>query len=229
MPRTTKKLLVTGCGRSGTKSVAYLLRCGGLNVPHERRMGADGISSWLFGVDSRAVPWGPAPEDYSFDYVVQLTRNPLLAIPSIATFNKRSWDYIKAHVPVSPSDPPLLKAAKYWLMWNELIETRAEARLRIEDMPAAIEPVCRLYGLRFDYAKAGHVPTDLNTRRYGRLFHIYENKCLRLNQLRRNTFLKKILSRRNWGYLGETSWEVLESLDPNLTERIRVKSRKYGY
>jgi hypothetical protein len=75
----------------------------GLNVMHEE-MGEDGIVSWLFAVQSSKVPWGPSPQDYTFDYMFHLVRHPLMAIPSIATFKKESWRYIADYIPLLPSD-----------------------------------------------------------------------------------------------------------------------------
>ncbi|HET9481261.1 MAG TPA: hypothetical protein VFP98_05845 [Candidatus Polarisedimenticolia bacterium] len=223
-----KPLLVTGCGRSGTRYTATLLGKCGLNVVHEKRMGRHGISSWLFAAESTSVPWGPAPSAYTFEHIVHLVRNPLSAIPSIATFKRSAWDYIGQHISIDPGDPILLRAATYWLQWNRLVEKRTKFRIRIEDMPDAIAAVCDQMDAPVDISRIRSVPSDLNTRRYGKLFDIYEDKCLDVGLVRRNTFLKRLLSKLPPMY-DDVTWEELRALDGSLTDRIHEKALEYGY
>jgi hypothetical protein len=42
-----KKILITGCPRSGTKYISKFLRRCGKDVPHETHVGEDGIASWF--------------------------------------------------------------------------------------------------------------------------------------------------------------------------------------
>lgn len=139
--RTRKRLLITGCGRSGTKYVTHLLRRLGLDVPHER-MGADGIASWAMAVDADAVVWGVSPRDYDFEHVFHQVRDPREVIASATTFKPRSWDFICAHTPVPADDPVVLRAAKYWYYWNLEAEKIAGWRYRIDALADVFEEFC---------------------------------------------------------------------------------------
>jgi len=85
-------LLVTGNGRSGTKTTSMMLRKAGFDLPHER-CGKLGTVSWYFFTDS---DWHPYPKessgivhlgerrsDFEFNRVVHLVRNPLKVIGSM--------------------------------------------------------------------------------------------------------------------------------------------------
>lgn len=222
----SKRVLVTGCGRSGTTYVSLLLRRCGLDVPHEHKMGIDGISSWLFAAESSEVPWGPSPCAYRFELVVHLVRDPLSSIPSIATFGRSAWDYIARHAPIDPSAHLLVRSARYWLHWNELIERRASLRLRIEEMPGALSGLTARLGAPFDVAAAQKMRRDLNTRRQGRLFASFEERCLRLGFV--PTLPKAMLSRLFHSY-EDITWRDLRALDAPLALEIRRKALEYGY
>jgi hypothetical protein len=222
-----KRLLVTGCGRSGTKYISILLKRAGLDIGHER-MGGDGICSWLFGADAADTPWGPAPSEYRFDYIFHLVRHPLSAIPSIATFKGRAWDYISRHIDIDKDDPVLLRSAKYWLYWNAMVEDKTSDRIRIEDMPDAIDLVCGSLGIDADISELRTVPTDINTRRMGKLFHVFETRCLDLGIVSDHSLLKKALTAGKAAY-SDLSWEDLEALDPSVAAGIRGRAEKYGY
>jgi hypothetical protein len=222
------RILITGCGRSGTKYISVLLGRCGLELGHERKVGKDGISSWLFGVESSTAPWGPPPADYRFEHTFHLIRNPLSAIPSIATFGPAAWEYISRHISIETSDSLILKSAKYWLYWNGMVENKTDIRLKIEDMPGAIAMLCDRVGAQFDMSRIKQVPNDLNTRRYGILFNIFESMCLDVGLVRNNTFLKKVLSKLPPMY-DDLTWKDLRALDPSLMEKIYNKALEYGY
>lgn len=223
---TSRRVLVTGCGRSGTTYVSVLLRKCGVHVPHEHHMGRDGISSWLFAAEASAAPWGPAPSAFRFENVVHLVRDPLAAIPSIATFRESAWAYIEGHIALDPSAPPLARSAMYWLRWNELVEGRADARLRVEDMPGALQPLCTELGAPMEVAGLPSMRRNLNTRRYGRLFASLEDRCLRLGVV--PTWAARMLAKLPPSYR-DLRWAELRALDPRLAEAIHHKALEYGY
>lgn len=226
--RTRKRLLITGCGRSGTKYVTHLLRRLGLDVPHER-MGADGIASWAMAVDADAVVWGVSPRDYDFEHVFHQVRDPRQVIASATTFKPRSWDFICAHTPVPADDPVVLRAAKYWYYWNLEAEKIAGWCYRIDALADVFEEFCARLHLTPDRDVLARVDPDVNTRRRGRAFHLYEELCERL-RLDTSAFLKRRLtgaSRTEGPAI--PSWRDLQALDPELTACIRHKAHEYGY
>ncbi len=191
-------------------------------------MGKDGISSWLFGAESSTVPWGPSPSAYRFDHVTHLVRDPLSAIPSIATFKRSAWDYISRHISVDASDSLLVKSAKYWLYWNGMIERKADLRLRIEEMPGALKSLGDRIGEPLAIPAMDEIPRDLNTRRYGRLFSSLETRCLRFGLVRHSKTIQALLSKLPSSY-DDITWADLKVLDHDLAKEVYEKALEYGY
>ncbi len=136
--------------------------------------------------------------------------------------------YMSRHIPIEPPDSLLLRSAKCWLHWNRLVEDRTEIRVRIEDMPAALAILPGRIGAGVDWRQIRQVPTDFNTRRFGRGFNLFESKCLKYGVIRDHAFLRKWLSKRPAAY-GDIEWDDLRTLDPSLAEQIKSKAIEYGY
>jgi hypothetical protein len=225
--RPRKLLLVTGSGRSGTKYVCFVLRRLGLDVRHER-MGRDGIASWSMAVDAERPPWGVPRSAYDFANVFHQVRHPLAAIASCTTFKDESWRFIREHVGCT-DECLLLRAAKYWLLWNERAEAGATWRYRIEDLPLVFPEFCERLGVEVDRSVLERVPTDVNTRLFGRAFHLYEHLWEGLG-------LDPSESGRRWTAVrGQSagraplSWDALEAVSSTWAERVRRKAIEYGY
>ena len=164
-----KKLLITGCGRSGTQYIAALLRENGLIIEHEYdKEGIDGITSWILAVSDDHPPFGPSRNEFQFDTIIHQVRNPLDVIASVQTFTPESWEYIKKHIPIHENDSLLVCAMKYWYYWNILAEQGSQFTYRIEDIDSALPRI-------LDVAHAGifhpeslqNVPKNINTREHG--------------------------------------------------------------
>jgi hypothetical protein len=220
-------LLVTGCGRSGTKYTSFVLRRLGLDVPHER-LGRDGVSAWTLAGPPADRPYGPR-DVLRFEHVFHQVRHPLDAIASITTFGEDSWRYICAHTACAPDEPMLLRSARYWLAWNELVEPIATWRYRIESLPDVFPEFCRRLGRADDPSALARVPTDVNTRRRGRSLHLAEEL---LERLRRDM---PASVRGTLGLVGgrqrvpPVRWDDIERGDEALAARLREKAREYGY
>ena len=87
------KVLITGCGRSGTSYMSSLMRKTGLDMPHEV-MGRDGM-----------VGWQQARDTSGFDIVLHQVRHPLRAISSAQTIRIGSWRIIRRQGICSREDP----------------------------------------------------------------------------------------------------------------------------
>ena len=144
-----RKLLITGCGRSGTNYSAMVFRRAGADVQHEM-VGAEGCSSWYFApVSSDMMPppylkhkggknrhadriWR---QDVQFDLRVHQVRHPLLVIRSVTqSFSKDDWRFIARHTGQSFAvRNPLLRSMQYWLRWNLLAGRNTDCRIRVED------------------------------------------------------------------------------------------------
>ncbi len=167
----TRRVLVTGCGRSGTRYTTFVLRRLGLDVPHER-LGRDGIASWTMAVEAADRPFGPPSDEVRFGHVFHQIRHPLAVIRSVETFGPDSWSFICTHTPCSPDDPVVLRGAKYWLYWTEHAERVATWSYRVEAFDEALPELCSRLGVPHRPEVLDHVPTDVNTRRRGRPLHL---------------------------------------------------------
>jgi hypothetical protein len=219
-------VLVTGCARSATRYVTFVLRRLGLDVGHER-IGRDGVASWCLIPGAVETPWGPSSTDLTFEVVLHQVRHPLAVINSVATLKDSSWRFIYEHVPVSPHDPIALRGAAYWYHWNAAAERRATLTYRVEGIRNELPEICRLLGVRCDVSVLDHVPTDVNTRRAGRLFHLAE-EALEQVHVAPPTRLRSLVSRRGQAS-GSIGWTDLRTLDAGLCDAILAKAQDYGY
>jgi hypothetical protein len=220
-------VLVTGCGRSGTRYTTFVLRRLGLDVGHER-LGRDGVASWTLAVDGGGGPWGPSQSDIKFDVVLHQVRHPLRVMSSVMTFREESWRFICGRIPCPPTDPLLLRAAAYWCYWNAEAERRAALTFRVEDMATVLAGICAQLGVAVNPSVLDRVPTDVNTRRKGRLFHLAEEALERM-RLEPSPWARARLARTGAGTVPEISWDDLRALDPELCDLVMERASGYGY
>lgn len=215
-----KKLLITGCGRSGTLYSAKLFSELGLDIRHELdnsgqpEKGQDGFSSWFLAVDDPHPPQGPTSVGNEFEYTLHQVRHPLLVIASFAQFilqkGSRSYPFLEKYIPdlktisqnseLSLRQKFILQAALYWYEWNLLALRKASDTIRLEDMREDLPGLCDMLGIDFDVDVFERVSSKTNQR------EIY-------------------IEEEPW----VVSWEELESLDRVLTEKIRVLAESFGY
>ena len=85
-----------------------------------------------------------------FTPIIHITRDPLTHIEATsrcicargtdlnnlraALWNEASWSYAGRHIDLRGTSAGVLRSAKYWLHWNEMIEEFAKAQFRIEDL-----------------------------------------------------------------------------------------------
>lgn len=133
-----KRIVIIGCGRSGTKFISKHLDLG-----HETSVTNRGIACWQAVVDDNSY-YTIAPTDH----VLHQVRNPIDTISSChAILMKESWDLIINNIDaMNEEDPLLLKCMKYWYYWNRMAEKRALETHRVEDI-------------------FSEVPRDTNTRK----------------------------------------------------------------
>lgn len=145
-PCIKKRLLVTGCARSGTGYISAVLKLCGLDIGHEY-VGEDGCSSWPMAVDALACPWGPTTQGLEFEHTFHQVRHPLLVISSVNTTEPQvTWDYVCHEMPqIKQEDPRIVKCAKYWYYWNLAAEKKAEWTYKLEEIDLVFEEMgCRL-------------------------------------------------------------------------------------
>lgn len=148
------RLLVTGCGRSGTSWLAKCLRDAGIaDAAHEKAFTVvrHGEDDWRCEVSWLAAPYTPLADAH----VVHLVRHPLKVIASrvaTQTFENRdrgadvdgrprprigpwglfAYDWCPG---MHAARTPVERAAWHWVQWNRLVV--ADELLRVEDIDAA--------------------------------------------------------------------------------------------
>jgi hypothetical protein len=223
-----RRVLITGCGRSGTRYTVALLDKHGLDVRHEE-IGRDGAVSWCMAVDSERTPWGPPRREYQFEHIFQQVRSPLKAIPSMLAMNERSWRYICEWIPCVLDEAPILRAAKYWYYWNLHAEKIAQWRYRIEDFRHVYPEFCDRLGIRANATALDSLATNINTRSYGRALHLYDEACLKLGVSPSRTIRALLSQRVSESKRAELTWSELEGLNAELALSIKIKAEQYGY
>lgn len=226
--KRSAKVLITGCGRSGTRYVVALLRMHGLDVRHEQ-LGRDGTASWCMAVDSARTPWGPARRECEFRLIFHQVRSPLPAIQSMTALKEESWRYIGEWIPCDLRDPPLLRSAKYWYYWNSHAERIAGWRYRIEDFRDIYPEFCDRLGISPDPVFLDILPRDINTRSHGWLLHVYDELCLRVGRCPSNTIRTWLSRQQPQAALAQLTWDELTELDAELSRSISAKALEYGY
>jgi hypothetical protein len=143
--------LITGCGYSGTKYTAMLLRRGGLSVGHEES-GDDGAVSGGWCIDCERYPafhqQGSRPD---FDVILHQVRHPLDTISSHLSARNRLWWWNCRHISARECEPDIVKATSYWLEWNIKAEAQAELTYRIEHIAERWGEVMDAIGCNLDY------------------------------------------------------------------------------
>lgn len=163
----TKKILVVGCGRSGTTYIARFFQLSGLDVIHERSTGSDGSASW-FALGGTYFPSDPITEGTEFEHVFHQVRHPLNVITSwlinVTNLKGWEWEFVRKHVPeISQYDSLLVQCAKYWYYWNLKAEKIAEWRYRIEDLPFVLSEFEMRLKFPFDATVFDMLPCNINT------------------------------------------------------------------
>ncbi len=221
-----RELLITGCGRCGSKYISVLMRAIGLDIRHEQ-IGENGITSWYMAVDAKSVPIGPTYEKYSFKHTFQLVREPLAAIGSICSFSQQAWIFICQHSKCSMEDPILLRSAKYWYYWNQLAEQKADCFIRVEDETQIITTIERELGISIDKSVVEQLPKNVNTRRSGRTFHRIEELLIRFKLFGLLPIINRLCSTDTRPE--QLSWATLHQLDSQLAQKIKIQAKEYGY
>lgn len=168
------RLLVTGCGRSGTMWMAAALSSAGIDCGHERaftpgypdRPARWGTGQWTAEVSGHAAPFTPLPDTY----VVRLVRHPIAVVTSVIHRRKRSRfgrdertrEFIERHVPgLTTIEDPIERAGTYWVRWNRLVA--ADETLRLEDVDR--QTVARLARIIDERASVTTLPPRQNRTR----------------------------------------------------------------
>lgn len=136
-PLQHPKIVIVGCGRSGTLYMSKVCQCFDRDVGHEG-FGRDGISSWYLGDESRAILVRGLYQKCVVAYF-HLVRHPIDVINSMYAcelhphragldFYRRSTGHY--------FHPSLSSTAEWWIQWNAFLEYYypESIRIRVEDI-----------------------------------------------------------------------------------------------
>ena len=131
-----KRLLIVGCGRSGTQYTAHVLSRAGYRFGHERPE-QNGSIDWR----------GVVRSTDGYDVVWHQVRHPLLVIASCHTIMAKSWRYVYKNEPrIEPRHSILKRCMGYWLYWNERASQMASRTYRVEDMKMVLPDLIEALG-----------------------------------------------------------------------------------
>ena len=204
------RILITGCGRSGTNYVARALSSIGFPFCHEG-FPQKGIAAWPLAVkNDEPMPWWMLFKqgDFVFKPVLHQVRHPLAVIASTQTFANSSWRYIEKFIPIKENDSLLLKCMKYWHYWNLKAEEVSEWTYRVESFPGIFPEFCE---------KMGHPELIEKKDKFTQMVKTVNTRAKRLDK----NPLK--LSKKS------VTWSRLEAEDRELCALIRKQAQKYGY
>jgi len=189
------KILSTAHPRSGTGYMSEFYKRLGFDIPHEVKIGKDGISSWKH----------IARSDLKWDFIIHHVRSPLDTIISSWGLLPSSINWFMKHLnrPDLTKLDRISRASVTWLLWNELIESKEPIyTFRIEDIekPDVFNTICRLLGIEppknFKFP-----PTNVNTRKHRREKKGIHNISWRdLSNLDMNIYRKVKAMSERYGY-----------------------------
>jgi hypothetical protein len=120
------KYLITAHPRSGTKYMSELFKNNGHDVGHEE-MGKDGTSNWQMAVYANEYPYKGKDNftrmDIEFDMIIQVIRNPIDAVSSIA-FTEQPSEWFRSKY-ISIYGNFVERAILSYVGWNKLILSQA--------------------------------------------------------------------------------------------------------
>ena len=118
-----RKYLIITHPRGGSGYMSKLFQANGFDVQHES-MGKDGTSNWQYAVCSDEYPFTTdyKRQDVNFKTVIQVMREPLAAINTIAYVEGRSEDFRAKYVPLVGN--PFERAILSYYGWHGLIKAQ---------------------------------------------------------------------------------------------------------
>jgi len=238
--RKPRKLLVTGCARSGTLFLSRALRELGLRVGHEY-VDDDGTVSHFFASGAirypvlksqapvgRLIHQNERPEHFAFERTVHLVRHPVKVCDSLQWTGVASDALRAAGVPVPKREERLRRAVLYWYGWNRLVEQlNPERRVTIEAIDNDPRIICELAGVPEPYAGwAPKAPTDTHhARRWLNPWQMFarsdeSRELVPVGSADRKRIVEKARA---------LTWDDVVRADNMYGPKVRELAERYGY
>jgi len=133
LPIYMKRVLITGCLKSGMGYITKALSTAGVKVG-EKKMGPDGNVDWR----------RPYSDNTEYDITLHQVREPLADIEASLEMGAWAWNFIcSKESRITMSDSVLLRSMKYWLYWNQRAQAAAEWTYRVESMPEVLDKILK--------------------------------------------------------------------------------------
>ena len=157
------KLIIVGCGRSGTSAVHSQLRAAGFNIGHEV-LQEDGGIGWPMLMQGMRDVWQPLNPT-----VLHQVREPWSAISSLTTHRRCLWSAVsKESAGILNIKNSNLRAATFWIKWNKLCMELTDKFYRVEDLKTKDSEGYRILTSALGIEKLPK-PTTVNSRKHAKL------------------------------------------------------------
>lgn len=172
------RILITGCGRSGTKFTSHLIKNLGLNVKHEKP-GKNGTIDWHLAPILKNI-------HSDFNVILHQVRHPIKVISSMQ--NTNSWKYIEKFLPQTKNKDIIHRSMIYWFKWNQMVEPYAHFRYQLEEIEEEIvfNEICKLLKVKADKScitKTKNNPRNFNKRNHSNLnWSVLQKKDAKLTE-----------------------------------------------
>lgn len=196
-----KRILVTGCGRSGTRFMYKLLHKTGIKTEHEKEA-EEATVSWHYFNPVKDT-YKPFQNIENFNWTrknwsrylkfLQI-RNPRDSCSSIQTFTAASWEYIESVFPqVKLSNNIKEKSIVYWTLWNYNIIPEADYIYDLDDAYKYYSKICSYFNLEpiSDIFYEKLVKQKINSRNHNTFNH---EKYLPKSLIHEYEFILKFLN-----------------------------------
>lgn len=210
-----KKVLITGCPRSGTKYIAIVLNAFGYPIGWEK-MEIGGLVDWevtFWDTEKLLYKVKPVQSDIriqDFDTILHQVRTPLRVIESMHIIDEGNWNKALFSIKeIKKTDSKLLKCMKWWYYWNLKAESIAEWTYKIEDLYSVFDELCKR--IEFSY----------NKEKKKKLLYVDSKITHSFRTIRPNE--------KNKPQYRNVSWQDLKMEDEELMLLILELAIKYGY
>lgn len=168
------KILVTGCGRSGTMFTSKALIECDLKVKHER-IEKDGAVTWAYFNSERIPHFFRIKEiDWNDYHKFLQIRDPQQACCSMQTAGTESWNYIESvFSEIKTIKDRKEKIVTYWILWNYNISKSADYCYDLKNGYEYLKKMCEIMKKNpIDEKRYQELTTEkINTRKYKEFDH----------------------------------------------------------
>lgn len=141
-----KKLLITGCGRSGTKFIKTLLEKSKIDVDHEFTIKKNGLVTWGYFESKYKPKYMTRLDNTIFDKQYIQLRNPQevsVSMHGAASSKNVVWPYIEDVIPIIKNTNDFRKkSVLYWIYWNLKLFENIKNVYSIENYKPAYYKIC---------------------------------------------------------------------------------------